>query len=97
MLSHTKSSSKFDFNDPESIRIYYHALVPLRCLLLKTTNNEKYESLMTMEAHNDIRKNIPLIWNNNQLHVVDRIRKDWNLTEFEESEIHTICGILEVS
>lgn len=49
-----------------------------------------------MEPHNEIRKNIPIVWNNNQINVVDRIRKDWKFTEFEEDEIHTVCGILEV-
>lgn len=50
-----------------------------------------------MESHNDIRKNIPVVWQNNQINVVDRIRNEWDLKEYEEMEIHTVCGILEVS
>lgn len=97
VLKHTKSSSNFDFNNPESMRINYNAIVPLRCLMLKTTNPDKYEKLMSMESHNDIRKNIPVIWTTNQTSVVDKIIKEWNLSEYDEILIHTICGILEVS
>lgn len=49
-----------------------------------------------MEHHNAIRKKIPDVWNGNQINVVNRIIKDWGLTEYNEEEIHTICGILEV-
>jgi hypothetical protein len=49
-----------------------------------------------MEAHNDIRRKLPAIWRNNQENVVDRIRKEWGMTQYEEDIIHTICGILEV-
>lgn len=96
VLKHTKSSRDFDFNKPLSIRAHYNAIVPLRCLLLKTINQEKYRIMMSMEAHNKIRRNIPLVWNNNQINVVNRIIKHWGLTEYEEEEIHTVCGILEV-
>lgn len=49
-----------------------------------------------MESHNDIRRNIPSIWYRNQKNVVDKIYKDWNMKQYSEEEIHTICGILEV-
>lgn len=49
-----------------------------------------------MVAHNDIRKKKPELWKNNQLMVVDKIRKVWGMTQYNEEEIHTICGILEV-
>lgn len=51
---------------------------------------------MNMEHHNGIRRNLPDLWNNNQINIVDRILNDWHLTEFTHQEIHTICGILEV-
>ncbi|GLV35058.1 SET and MYND domain containing arthropod-specific member 4 [Carabus blaptoides fortunei] len=97
VLKHTKSSRDFDYNNPLSIRPHYNAIVPLRCLLLKTINMEKHRIMMTMEPHNEIRRNIPLVWNNNQINVVNRIIKHWGLTEYEEEEIHTVCGILEVN
>lgn len=52
---------------------------------------------MNMEPHNEIRKNIPIVWQSNQTNVVDRIRNEWGLKEYEEMEIHTVCGVLEVS
>lgn len=78
------------------MRINFQAIVPLRCLILKTTDPSSYAILMGMESHNDIRKNIQDLWALNQTRVVNRIVKDWKLTEFSEDEIHTICGILEV-
>jgi hypothetical protein len=73
----------------------YLAVVPLRCLLLQS-DPDRWQSLLTMEAHNDIRRNLPAIWRNNQENVVDRIRKEWGMTQYGEDTIHTICGILEV-
>lgn len=64
---------------------------------MKTTNPTLYETLTKMESHNEIRRNIPELWNLNQTTIVDRIRKDWGLEEFTEEEIHSICGILEVN
>ncbi|PSN56126.1 hypothetical protein C0J52_10643 [Blattella germanica] len=75
----------------------YLVVVPLRCLLLETTNPEKYRILLTMEAHNDLRRNLPCIWKINQENVVDRIRQELGFTQFEEEMIHTVCGFLEVN
>lgn len=75
---------------------WYNAIVPLRCLLLKEHHPGDWRTLMTMEAHNDIRKQIPTLWSYNQKSVVDRIVKDWNILNYSEEEIHTVCGILEV-
>lgn len=68
----------------------------IRCLLLKTNDPEKWKGIHEMVAHNDIRKKKPELWKNNQLMVVDKIRKVWGMTQYNEEEIHTICGILEV-
>ncbi|XP_066249771.1 SET domain-containing protein SmydA-8-like isoform X1 [Euwallacea similis] len=97
ILQECKSASFFDFNNLEELRIHFQAIVPLRCLILKTTDPSSYAILMDMESHNDIRRSIPDLWSLNQSRVVDRIIKDWKLTEFSEDEIHTICGILEVN
>lgn len=72
----------------------YNTIVPLRCLLLK--NTDKWELLRSMESHDSIRRKIPIIWNTNQVTVVDQLRKHWELTQYPEEEIHTICGIMEV-
>lgn len=52
---------------------------------------------MNMEAHNEIRKQIPSVWEYNQRSVVDRIIIEWKILDYSEQEIHTVCGILEVS
>lgn len=97
ILQECKSASYLNYDDLEEIRLCFQAIVPLRCLILKTTDPSSYDILMDMESHNEIRRNIPDLWNLNQIRVVDRIIKDWALTEFTEDEIHTICGILEVN
>lgn len=97
LLKECNSINFFDWNDMENIRINYHSLVPLRCLLLKSADPDAYQTLRDMESHNEIRKNIPEVWKRNQMTVVDKILKEWKLTEFTEDEIHTICGILEVN
>lgn len=97
ILTETKSSRLLPLDDIPNLRPYYSAIAPLRCLILKTADPEAYKILMSMEAHNAIRKMIPEVWQGNQTLVVNRIRTDWGLDAFSESEIHTICGILEVS
>ncbi|XP_018323549.1 SET domain-containing protein SmydA-8-like [Agrilus planipennis] len=97
ILKETKSSNFLNYANFDDLKINLHALVPLRCLLLKSLNPSGYEKLMNMEAHNEIRANIPEVWNGNQKTVVEKIRNDWGLLEYTEEEIHTICGILEVN
>jgi hypothetical protein len=82
--------------DGNALTPLYVVVVPLRCLLLQQQDPDQWRTLLTMEAHNEIRRKLPVIWNNNQENVVDRIRKEWGMTHYEEDLIHTICGILEV-
>jgi hypothetical protein len=82
--------------DSNALIPLYLAVVPLRCLLLQQQDPEKWRTLLTMEAHNAIRRKLPAIWRSNQENVVDRIRKEWGMVQYEEDLIHTICGILEV-
>lgn len=86
-----------EYNNFNQLRENFNAIVPLRCLLLKTYDIKKFEIMMTMETHNEIRKNIRDIWLTNQLMIVDKIRNIWGLREYSEDEIHSICGILEVN
>lgn len=97
ILRECKSGDFLDYSDFTKLKEHLYALVPLRGLLLKATEPNKYEIMMQMEAHTEIRKSIQDVWALNQKHVVDRIRKDWGLTEFSEEEIHDVCGILEVN
>ncbi|XP_069699600.1 SET domain-containing protein SmydA-8 [Periplaneta americana] len=75
-----------------------NCIAPLRLLLAKESNPERWESeVKLMEAHNDDRRDSP-IWENNQINVVDYLRKVCKLADrFDEELIHTACGILEVN
>ncbi|KOB68101.1 Uncharacterized protein OBRU01_18716 [Operophtera brumata] len=64
------------------------------CLLLKKWDPAKWEALTAMESHNEIRRARGDIWPMNERLVVQRMRK-WKL-EYDDEEIHTVCGILEV-
>ncbi|CAL8135441.1 unnamed protein product [Orchesella dallaii] len=75
----------------------FGALTILRGLMLKLRDPVSWKKLMHLEAHNDIRKNLPL-WRENMINVVIVILDQWHLFEyFSEEEIHTVCGILEVN
>ncbi|CAH2093291.1 unnamed protein product [Euphydryas editha] len=84
-----------DYNDIEDLKDSYQALTPLRCLLLKKEDPDKWAAISAMEAHNDIRRARGDIWPMNDKNVVQRL-KNWGL-EYDDEEIHTVCGILEVN
>lgn len=83
--------------DEKDIRFIYEAVLSVRCLLLKQVNPEKWQLINSMESHNKLRRNIPVLWNRNQEQIVNRLRHQWGYSEYTEDEIHTICGILEVN
>lgn len=70
----------------------YNFIVPLRCLLLKQTIPVRWETITAMESHNQIRQEIKSIWEFNETTVVEKLRN-----YFDSQEVHTICGVLEVS
>ncbi|KAL0822091.1 hypothetical protein ABMA28_005455 [Loxostege sticticalis] len=84
-----------DYSDLEDLRECYHALMPLRCLLLKKFDPVKWTGLSAMEAHNELRRARGDIWPMNERLVVQRLKK-WGL-EYDPEEVHTVCGILEVN
>nr|XP_023028005.1 protein msta-like [Leptinotarsa decemlineata] len=96
-LKDCNSSYFLNYEDVSRMRVHLQAIVPLRCLLLKRIDPKSYNLLLDMEHHNDIRQNIPEVWSANQENVVNRIIRDWRLTQFTENEIHTMCGVLEVN
>lgn len=73
------------------------AITPLRCLALQKTDPTLYEKLNKMETHTEERKKVKSLWTTNQKKVVDVIRNDWGLKEFDEDLIHHMCGVLEVN
>ncbi|XP_045451281.1 SET domain-containing protein SmydA-8-like [Melitaea cinxia] len=84
-----------NYNDIEDLKDSYQAIAPLRCLLLKREDPDKWAAISSMEAHNDIRRARGDIWPMNDRNVVQRLKK-WGL-EYDDEEIHTVCGILEVN
>nr|XP_049702787.1 SET domain-containing protein SmydA-8 isoform X1 [Helicoverpa armigera]XP_049702791.1 SET domain-containing protein SmydA-8 isoform X1 [Helicoverpa armigera]XP_049702794.1 SET domain-containing protein SmydA-8 isoform X1 [Helicoverpa armigera] len=84
-----------DYSKLEDLKDSYQALMPLRCLLLKTADPAKWAALSAMEAHNELRRARGDIWPINEKNVVQRFKK-WKL-QYEDQEIHTVCGILEVN
>nr|CAD7593204.1 unnamed protein product [Timema genevievae] len=91
------ASCEVDRHLTQDLKAQYSAIVPLRCLLLKHHKPDKWKVLCTMESHNEVRRNLPNIWQNNQSSVVDRIRELWGVRQYSEEEIHTVCGVLEVN
>lgn len=81
----------FDGEMQRDVINVYNFIVPLRCLLLKRSSQSKWNTLLSMESHNNIRRNIKTIWNLNTKTVVEKLQK-----YFDPDEIHTVCGILEV-
>lgn len=76
----------------------YECITPLRLLLAKDLNPERWEKeVQTMETHNNLRKNHP-IWQMDQINVVKFLQGPCKLSEqYDENLIHTVCGILEIN
>lgn len=95
LLQECKSGDFLDYTDFDKLRVNFYCIVPLRCFLLQETDPLGYKKLMAMENHDNIRRNIPEVWNLNQT-IVDRVVKDWKL-EYTEEQVHSMCGVLEVN
>uniref|UniRef100_A0A336MKR3 CSON000704 protein n=1 Tax=Culicoides sonorensis TaxID=179676 RepID=A0A336MKR3_CULSO len=96
LRKHRVSDFLQDSSDQE-VSHMYEAILALRCLLLKSHRIDVWNKMSEMESHNELRQKIDSLWKRNQKIIVDRIRKQWKFDEFSETEIHTICGILEVN
>ncbi|XP_072944592.1 SET domain-containing protein SmydA-8-like [Epargyreus clarus] len=84
-----------DYSKLEDLKDSYQALMPLRCLLQKEADPEKWKAISEMESHNELRRARGDIYPMNDRNVVQRFKK-WGL-EYDSEEIHTVCGILEVN
>lgn len=70
----------------------FGAVVVLRTLLLKLFRPEDWEKVLTLEHHNDDRKNLPF-WKEDES-VANIIRDQWKLGDlFTEDEIHNVSQI----
>lgn len=84
-------------NTDKEISQMYEAILVLRCLLLREHRADTWDKLIEMEAHNNIRRDLPALWNRNQNVIVDRIIQKWGFGEYSIEDVHTVCGILEVN
>lgn len=96
-LREKRVADHLDRSKGKELIYMYEVITPLRCLLLKLHDKERWMRLNEMEAHNDIRRKIFSLWTRNQDVVVNQLRNLWGFKEFTEDEIHTMCGILEVN
>lgn len=71
-------------------------ILPLRCLLLKSYDPEKWKELLLLEPHLKERKN-SWIWRSHEINVV-RVLKELGVKEAHEKDlVQKICGILDVN
>ncbi|XP_018577319.1 protein msta-like [Anoplophora glabripennis] len=94
----SKANIKFQaVEDPSDVCLQYECITPLRVLLIKEKNPQRWEEeIQLMESHNDIRKQKP-IWEFNQHNIVEYLRGPCKLDRFSEDLIHSVCGILEIN
>ncbi|XP_049855223.1 SET domain-containing protein SmydA-8 [Schistocerca gregaria] len=74
----------------------YCAIAPLRCLLLKDSDPEKYKTLLTLQSHLDERRNTTLytIFRNN---VVGFVRDALGLSQFDDEAVLRVAAILDTN
>ncbi|CAL8113483.1 unnamed protein product [Orchesella dallaii] len=76
----------------------YECITALRCLLLKERNPCKWEKLLTMEHHNELRKSVPGLWNRNHVNVVKLLLEWYKMKDdFDEETIHSVLGYIDVN
>ena len=74
----------------------YCSITPLRCLLLKRKDPNKYDTIMKLQSHLEERKDTTLynIFKNN---IVGFLRNALGMTEFSEETILKIAAILDTN
>jgi hypothetical protein len=74
----------------------YCSIAPLRCLLLKKRDPEKYETILKLQSHLEERRNTALynIFKNN---IVGFVRNALGMTEFSEETILRVAAILDTN
>jgi len=74
----------------------YECITPLRCLWLRDNEPQKWKDLMQMESHYEERKNTD-IFEINQTNVAEFVQKYLFVKDFNDEEVHKICGIIDVN
>ncbi|XP_045604494.1 SET domain-containing protein SmydA-8 [Procambarus clarkii] len=81
--------------DFQEAQYMYEAMLPLRCYCLSKMEPDKWQTLIAMESHNDLRRGTEL-WEREQTNVVDYLVQKVKVP-VEEEVLHTITGILDVN
>ncbi|XP_055837912.1 SET domain-containing protein SmydA-8 [Episyrphus balteatus] len=74
----------------------YQCIAALRALLLKKTDKQKYEKLLKLESHEDIRRGSPQ-WKVDLESIGKFIPRFFQTKEFTEDEIMKMAGILQIN
>lgn len=95
------SAVKITFKSVQDLSVHcpqYECITPLRVLLEKERNPEKWEAdLHNLEAHTEKRKKTQM-WEVEAVNIVGFLHKVCKLQErFPEELIHFVCGILEIN
>lgn len=74
----------------------YFPIVPLRCLLAKEKNPEKYKKIVNLQSHLEEKLRSPLfaLYRKNIAHF---LMEKLGLKQFDETEILTVAGILDTN
>ncbi|KAK4012629.1 hypothetical protein OUZ56_024870 [Daphnia magna] len=84
-------------NDMSKFHPIYLCILPLRCLLLKTTQPQLFQAFSELEHHNDLRRQTDM-WDVYQVNVVEFLRTICGVADqFSEEEIHSTCGALDIN
>ncbi|ODM98666.1 Protein msta, isoform A [Orchesella cincta] len=74
----------------------YESILAIRCLRLKELNPKKWKRLITMEHHNNLRKELEGLWNRNEVNVVQFLKNMFKIEE-DPMEIHTVVGYGDIN
>ncbi|XP_046657363.1 SET domain-containing protein SmydA-8-like [Daphnia pulicaria] len=84
-------------DDMNEFHPIYLCILPLRGLLLKTTQPKLFQAFSELEHHNDLRRQSKM-WDVYQVNVVEFLRNSCHLADqFSQEEIHSACGVLDVN
>ncbi|XP_022118009.2 SET domain-containing protein SmydA-8 [Pieris rapae] len=95
LMSSNNYKSTISYKNPEKAEAAYCVIAPLRMLLLKTSNPEQYNSLMSLESHVEKRINTQLysILKTNLVTFIVQVLK----LPFDEDTILKVAGILDTN
>ena len=86
---------KIDLDNPDNL-IAYNCISPIRALLLRKRDPERFSMIWGLMSHNEARRKEDY-WIKKHQPIVKFIRENLGLTEFSEDDIDTVLGIFLVN